>query len=165
MFQETGLQDRDERGVYNNLHLPVLHAEHVGNRDAINNVPCIDRVSKGFLLSLSATVQAAGRAACPAPGDCQVTLRAPWHTLLWSIPLSHSSQTTHTNSPCPAPAVLLCVVQVLVSTATLAWGVNLPAHTVIIKGTQVYNPVKGAWDELSPQDMMQMMGRAGGWVL
>jgi pre-mRNA-splicing helicase BRR2 len=48
-----------------------------------------------------------------------------------------------------------------VSTATLAWGVNLPAHTVIIKGTQVYNPVKGAWDELSAQDMMQMMGRAG----
>jgi pre-mRNA-splicing helicase BRR2 len=52
-------------------------------------------------------------------------------------------------------------VQVLVSTATLAWGVNLPAHTVIIKGTQVYNPEKGAWDELSPMDMMQMVGRAG----
>ena len=33
-------------------------------------------------------------------------------------------------------------VQVLVSTATLAWGVNLPAHTVIIKGTQMYNPEK-----------------------
>ncbi len=49
----------------------------------------------------------------------------------------------------------------LVSTATLAWGVNLPAHRVIIKGTQIYNPVKGAWDELSPQDVMQMMGRAG----
>ena len=28
-------------------------------------------------------------------------------------------------------------MQVLVSTATLAWGVNLPAHMVIIKGTQV----------------------------
>ena len=26
---------------------------------------------------------------------------------------------------------------------------------------QVYNPVKGGWDELSPQDAMQMMGRAG----
>lgn len=51
--------------------------------------------------------------------------------------------------------------QVLVSTATLAWGVNLPAHTVIIKGTQVYNPEKGAWTELSPLDVMQMLGRAG----
>uniref|UniRef100_A0A2P2L2Z5 RNA helicase n=1 Tax=Rhizophora mucronata TaxID=61149 RepID=A0A2P2L2Z5_RHIMU len=52
-------------------------------------------------------------------------------------------------------------VQVLVSTATLAWGVNLPAHTVIIKGTQIYNPEKGAWTELSPLDVMQMLGRAG----
>ncbi|CAA7040048.1 unnamed protein product [Microthlaspi erraticum] len=52
-------------------------------------------------------------------------------------------------------------VQVLISTATLAWGVNLPAHTVIIKGTQVYNPEKGAWMELSPLDVMQMLGRAG----
>ncbi|KAI5407963.1 hypothetical protein KIW84_053988 [Lathyrus oleraceus] len=52
-------------------------------------------------------------------------------------------------------------VQVLVSTATLAWGVNLPAHTVIIKGTKIYNPEKGAWTELSPLDVMQMLGRAG----
>ena len=54
-----------------------------------------------------------------------------------------------------------CCSQVLVSTATLAWGVNLPAHTVIIKGTQVYNPAKGNWQELSPLDVMQMFGRAG----
>jgi pre-mRNA-splicing helicase BRR2 len=52
-------------------------------------------------------------------------------------------------------------IQVLVSTATLAWGVNLPAHTVIIKGTQVYSPDKGRWVELSPQDVLQMLGRAG----
>ena len=52
-------------------------------------------------------------------------------------------------------------VKVLVSTATLAWGVNLPAHTVIIKGTQVYSPEKGSWVELSPQDILQMLGRAG----
>ncbi|OMO90989.1 hypothetical protein COLO4_18725 [Corchorus olitorius] len=52
-------------------------------------------------------------------------------------------------------------IQVLVSTATLAWGVNLPAHTVIIKGTQIYSPEKGAWTELSPLDVMQMLGRAG----
>lgn len=52
-------------------------------------------------------------------------------------------------------------LQVLVCTATLAWGVNLPAHTVIIKGTQVYSPEKGSWVELSPQDILQMIGRAG----
>jgi pre-mRNA-splicing helicase BRR2 len=52
-------------------------------------------------------------------------------------------------------------VSVLVSTATLAWGVNLPAHTVIIKGTQVYSPEKGGWGELSPLDVGQMVGRAG----
>lgn len=52
-------------------------------------------------------------------------------------------------------------IQVLISTATLAWGVNLPAHTVIIKGTDTYNPEKGAWVQLSPQDILQMLGRAG----
>ncbi|KAJ3643308.1 hypothetical protein Zmor_026030 [Zophobas morio] len=52
-------------------------------------------------------------------------------------------------------------IQVLVSTATLAWGVNLPAHTVIIKGTQIYNPEKGRWVELGALDVLQMLGRAG----
>jgi hypothetical protein len=44
-----------------------------------------------------------------------------------------------------------------VSTATLAWGVNLPAHTVIIKGTQVYNPEKGRWVELGALDVLQVL--------
>lgn len=52
-------------------------------------------------------------------------------------------------------------VQVLVSTSTLAWGVNLPAHTVIIRGTQIYSPEKGRWVELSALDVMQMLGRGG----
>ena len=66
-------------------------------------------------------------------------------------------------------------IQVLVSTATLAWGVNLPAHTVIIKGTQVivtmetpdihtlqiYSPERGRWVELGMLDVLQMLGRAG----
>ena len=50
-------------------------------------------------------------------------------------------------------------IQVLVSTATLAWGVNLPCHTVILKGTQMYSPEQNRWVELSPLDIMQMMGR------
>jgi pre-mRNA-splicing helicase BRR2 len=56
-------------------------------------------------------------------------------------------------------------IQVLVSTATLAWGVNLPCHTVIIKGTQIYSPEKGQWVEMSPLDTMQMIGRAGRYGL
>jgi pre-mRNA-splicing helicase BRR2 len=52
-------------------------------------------------------------------------------------------------------------IAVLCTTATLAWGVNLPAHTVIIKGTQIYDPSKGRWAELSPLDVLQMLGRAG----
>jgi pre-mRNA-splicing helicase BRR2 len=48
-----------------------------------------------------------------------------------------------------------------VSTATLAWGVNLPAQTVIIKSTQVYKPELGRWVPLAGQEVMQMLGRAG----
>lgn len=52
-------------------------------------------------------------------------------------------------------------IKVLCCTATLAWGVNLPAHTVIIKGTEVYNPEKGGFTDLSMLDVMQIFGRAG----
>lgn len=53
------------------------------------------------------------------------------------------------------------VIKVLFCTATLAWGVNLPAHTVIIKGTQVYNAEKGGFTEVSVLDVQQIFGRAG----
>ena len=52
-------------------------------------------------------------------------------------------------------------IAVLCTTATLAWGVNLPCHAVIIRGTQIYDPAKGRWAELSPLDVLQMLGRAG----
>lgn len=53
------------------------------------------------------------------------------------------------------------LIKVLVCTATLAWGVNLPAHTVVIKGTQLYDPKAGGWRELGMLDVMQIFGRAG----
>ncbi|KAJ4467551.1 Sec63-domain-containing protein [Lentinula aciculospora] len=52
-------------------------------------------------------------------------------------------------------------IKVLFCTATLAWGVNLPAHAVVIKGTQVYNSSKGKFTDLSVLDVLQVFGRAG----
>jgi len=49
----------------------------------------------------------------------------------------------------------------LVATATLAWGVNLPAYAVIIKGTDIYDPNLTDSRDLSILDVQQMFGRAG----
>ncbi|KIJ27619.1 hypothetical protein M422DRAFT_271165 [Sphaerobolus stellatus SS14] len=52
-------------------------------------------------------------------------------------------------------------IKVLCCTTTLVWGVNLPAHAVIIKGTQLYDSSRGASVDLSVLDVLQMFGRAG----
>jgi activating signal cointegrator complex subunit 3 len=51
-------------------------------------------------------------------------------------------------------------LRVVISTATLAWGVNLPAHAVVIKGTDVYEGGHG-WKDVSILDVQQIFGRAG----
>ncbi|PLW27351.1 hypothetical protein PCANC_22703 [Puccinia coronata f. sp. avenae] len=53
------------------------------------------------------------------------------------------------------------VTRVLCCTATLAWGVNLPAYAVIIKGTQIYDASKGSFVDLGILDVLQIFGRAG----
>ncbi|OIR57348.1 MAG: Ski2-like ATP-dependent RNA helicase [Amphiamblys sp. WSBS2006] len=52
-------------------------------------------------------------------------------------------------------------LRVLVCTATLAWGVNLPAHAVVVEGTKVWNAAKGTMDDLCVLDVLQIFGRAG----
>ncbi|PKI83976.1 RNA helicase [Malassezia vespertilionis] len=51
--------------------------------------------------------------------------------------------------------------RILFSTATLAWGVNLPAYAVIIKGTDVYNADVSKFVDLGILDVLQIFGRAG----
>ncbi|XP_036611363.1 probable ATP-dependent DNA helicase HFM1 [Trichosurus vulpecula] len=48
---------------------------------------------------------------------------------------------------------------VLFTTSTLAMGVNLPAHLVVIKSTMHY--AGGVFEEYSESDILQMIGRAG----
>jgi replicative superfamily II helicase len=52
-------------------------------------------------------------------------------------------------------------IQILIATSTLAWGVNLPAHLVVIKGTEFYNYKEGRYVDFPITDILQMMGRAG----
>ena len=53
------------------------------------------------------------------------------------------------------------ILRVLCCTATLAWGVNLPAAAVVIKGTQVYSAQEGKFVDLGILDVLQIFGRAG----
>lgn len=53
------------------------------------------------------------------------------------------------------------LIKVLVCTATLAWGVNLPAHAVIIRGTEIYDAKHGSFIDLGILDVLQIFGRAG----
>ncbi|OJD22204.1 hypothetical protein ACJ73_06450 [Blastomyces percursus] len=52
-------------------------------------------------------------------------------------------------------------VQILVATSTLAWGVNLPAHLVVVKGTQFFDAKIEGYKDMDLTDVLQMLGRAG----
>uniref|UniRef100_A0A0K0DLR1 Activating signal cointegrator 1 complex subunit 3 n=1 Tax=Angiostrongylus cantonensis TaxID=6313 RepID=A0A0K0DLR1_ANGCA len=52
-------------------------------------------------------------------------------------------------------------ISVLFCTATLAWGVNLPAHAVVIRGTDVFDAERGQFTDLGILDVQQIFGRAG----
>ncbi|KFD48171.1 hypothetical protein M513_10957 [Trichuris suis] len=52
-------------------------------------------------------------------------------------------------------------IQVLIATATLAWGVNFPAHLVIVKGTEYYDGKARRYVDFPVTDVLQMIGRAG----
>ncbi|VDP86657.1 unnamed protein product [Echinostoma caproni] len=49
----------------------------------------------------------------------------------------------------------------MIATSTLAWGVNFPAHLVIVKGTEYYDGETKRYVDYPITDVLQMMGRAG----
>ena len=82
------------------------------------------------------------------------------HCLQFGIGLHHAGL-----SSCDRDTVeqlfLSGTIQVLVATATLAWGVNLPAHLVIVKGTEFFDGKTSRYVDYPVTDVLQMMGRAG----
>ncbi|KAH3727172.1 hypothetical protein DPMN_053099, partial [Dreissena polymorpha] len=52
-------------------------------------------------------------------------------------------------------------IQILIATSTLAWGVNFPAHLVVVKGTEYYDGKTRRYVDFPITDVLQMMGRAG----
>jgi hypothetical protein len=60
------------------------------------------------------------------------------HTLQFGIGLHHAALP---NTDRELVEELFCAqkIQVLVATSTLAWGVNTPAHLVIVKGTEFFD--------------------------
>ena len=47
------------------------------------------------------------------------------------------------------------------ATSTLAMGVNLPAHLVVIRGTNAWRGAGSGYQDIEPGTLQQMMGRAG----
>lgn len=52
-------------------------------------------------------------------------------------------------------------IRVLCATSTLAMGVNLPAHLVLIKGTKAWRGGGLGYQDLEQASLLQMIGRAG----
>ena len=51
--------------------------------------------------------------------------------------------------------------QVLVATSTVAWGVNFPAHLVVVNGTEFFDGKQKRYVDMPITDVLQMIGRAG----
>ncbi|KAL0421948.1 UNVERIFIED_CONTAM: DExH-box ATP-dependent RNA helicase DExH14 [Sesamum latifolium] len=90
----------------------------------------------------------------------QVTDQNLRHTLQFGIGLHHAGLNDKDRS-LVEELFANNKIQVLVCTSTLAWGVNLPAHLVIIKGTEYFDGKAKRYVDFPITDILQMMGRAG----
>ena len=52
-------------------------------------------------------------------------------------------------------------IRVICATSTLAVGVNLPAHLVVINGTKAWRGGEAGYQDLDQASLLQMIGRAG----
>jgi activating signal cointegrator complex subunit 3 len=76
-------------------------------------------------------------------------------TITFGIGLHHAGLSTH-DRDIVETMYLNGELQVLVATATLAWGVNLPAHLVIVKGTEFYDGKASRYVDYALTDVLQV---------
>ncbi|KAK3240835.1 activating signal cointegrator 1 complex subunit [Cymbomonas tetramitiformis] len=82
------------------------------------------------------------------------------HTLAFGIGMHHAGLNEDDRTLCEHLFVT-GKIQILVATSTLAWGVNFPAHLVVIKGTEFFDGATRRYVDFPITDVLQMMGRAG----
>jgi len=82
------------------------------------------------------------------------------HCLLFGIGIHHAGLPEN-DRKIVEELFLKQKIQVLVTTSTLAWGVNFPARLVIVKGTEFYDYKVKGYVDFPMTDLLQMIGRAG----
>lgn len=86
--------------------------------------------------------------------------RALRDTIIFGIGIHHAGLDDHDRTTVETLFVK-GKIQILVCTSTLAWGVNFPAHLVIVKGTEYFDGKLKRYVDFPVTDVLQMMGRAG----
>lgn len=81
-------------------------------------------------------------------------------SLVWGVGMHHAGLNP-ADRAFVEEAFINGTIQILIATSTLAWGVNLPARLVIIKGTEYYDHKTHRYVDMPITDILQMAGRAG----
>ena len=103
-------------------------------------------VPRSFLGCSEARIQAAAES---------ISDDALKHTITFGIGLHHAGLSSHDRDVVET-MYLNGDIQVLVATATLAWGVNLPAHLVIVKGTEYFDGKTSRYVDYPLTDVLQV---------
>lgn len=151
--------------------------EHVFDTFLTNKIPVLlSKHAKGKPILVFCFTRKSCEATAAALAECGSTL--PAHEKLWPTPSGrvpvvsrelqdmvrfgvafHHAGLDPQDRNAIEQSFLKGEIGVICCTSTLAVGVNLPCHTVVLKGTFGYSD--GRIQELSDLEVMQMLGRAG----
>jgi replicative superfamily II helicase len=100
----------------------------------------------------------------PSPALCALACEVEddhlRQTLLQGVAIHHAGLSAGDRTKVEA-AFRSGVVAVCVATSTIAWGVNMPAHLVVVKGCRYFDAATGRYTDYDTTELLQMVGRAG----